>query len=45
MFTFECPHGIAEPNACHVTLEQVLDIQLTLYEAILRYAVEEKREP
>lgn len=41
-FTFECPHGIADPKACQVSLEQILDIQLTLYEAILGHALEAK---
>jgi hypothetical protein len=39
-FTFECPHGLADEGACHVTLEQVLDVQLTLYEAMMRWATE-----
>ena len=43
-FTFECPHGLADPKMCQVTLEQILDIELTLYEAMLRYAIEQKRE-
>jgi hypothetical protein len=41
-FTFECPHGIDDPKACHVDLEQILDIQLTLYEAMLQYALDAK---
>lgn len=39
-FTFECPHGIRGERACQVSLEQILDIQLTLYEAMVRHAVE-----
>jgi hypothetical protein len=39
-FTFECPHGIR--NACQVTPEQILDIQLTLYEAMLRHEINKK---
>ena len=39
-FTFECPHGIDAPKACQVNLEQLLDIQLTLYEAMLRFALQ-----
>ncbi len=35
-FTFECPHGIAG-DLCPVTLEQILDIQLDLYEAMLQH--------
>jgi hypothetical protein len=37
-FTFECPHGLSD--GCPVTLEQILDIQLTLYEALLQHAVD-----
>jgi hypothetical protein len=41
-FTFECPHGIDDPKACQVNLEQILDIQLTLYEAMMQFALEAK---
>lgn len=41
-FTFECPHGLAEETACPASLEQILDIQLTLYEAMLRWALSPK---
>ena len=41
--TFECPHGIDSPKACRVSLEDTLDIELTLYEAMLRYAIEAKQ--
>jgi len=40
-FTFECPHGIKE--GCQVNFEQILDIQLTLYEAMMRYEIEKKK--
>jgi hypothetical protein len=40
-FTFECPHGIQ--GACEVTLEQILDIQLTLCEAMLQHEIDKKR--
>ncbi|HIQ21824.1 MAG TPA: hypothetical protein EYH34_11400 [Planctomycetes bacterium] len=40
-FTFECPHGVAGEKYSQVTFEQILDIQLTLYEAMLQHAVEE----
>jgi len=40
-FTFECPHGIQD--GCQVTLEQILDIQLTLYEAMLQHEINKKR--
>jgi len=39
-FTFECPHGLADEKSCHVTLEQILDIQLTLYEALMGWVLE-----
>ena len=44
-FTFECPHGIDDPKACQVNLEQILDIQLTLYEAMMQFALEGKANP
>ncbi|MBN2311066.1 MAG: hypothetical protein JXR94_18970 [Candidatus Hydrogenedentes bacterium] len=40
VFTFECPHGLTSEKACAVDLEQILDIQLTLYEAMLRFALD-----
>jgi Zinc carboxypeptidase len=42
-FTFECPHGLTDRSACHVSAGQILDIQLTLYEAMLRHEIEKKR--
>jgi len=42
-FTFECPHGLTNEKACRVSAEQILDIQLTLYEAMLRHAIEKKQ--
>ncbi len=41
-FTFECPHGLTGQNACQVSLEDILNIQLTLYEAMLRHVLENK---
>ncbi|NLF16327.1 MAG: hypothetical protein GX595_03605 [Lentisphaerae bacterium] len=41
-FTFECPHGLIDERACHVTWEGILDIQLALYETILRWALAAK---
>ncbi len=38
-FTFECPHGHDRGNYCRVTFEQILDIELTLYEAMMRYGL------
>ncbi len=40
-FTFECPHGLKE--GCRVSFEQILDIQLSLYEAMLRHEIEKKK--
>lgn len=38
-FTFECPHGVKGEKYCQVSFDQILDIQLTLYEAMLRHAL------
>ena len=40
--TFECPHGLTNASAGHVSLEQILDLPLTLYEAMNRSALEQK---
>ena len=40
-FTFECPHGIKE--GCQVDFKQILDIQLTLYEAMMRHEIDKKK--
>jgi hypothetical protein len=40
-FTFECPHGLKD--GCQVSFDQILDIQLSLYEAMLRYEIDKKR--
>jgi hypothetical protein len=42
-FTFECPHGVRDEDACRVSLEQILDIQLLLYRAMMQYALKQKR--
>lgn len=42
-FTFECPHGTVGTDACQVSLDQILDIQLTLYQAVMRYALDRKQ--
>jgi hypothetical protein len=42
-FTFECPHGLTGEKACRVNAEQILDIQLTLYEAMMRHALNRKK--
>lgn len=39
-FTFECPHGLVDEKSCKVSCEEILDIQLTLYEAMMRWALE-----
>lgn len=39
-FTHECPHGIDEEKSCPVTFDEILDIQLTLYEAMMRQALD-----
>ena len=41
-FTFECPHGLNRAQACKVTFNEILDIQLTLYEAMMRHALDKK---
>jgi hypothetical protein len=41
-FTFECPHGLSDQRSCKVDLGQILDIQLLLYEAMMRFALEAK---
>jgi hypothetical protein len=42
-FTFECPHGLSDASSCKVTFEQILDVQLALYEAMMRQALENKQ--
>ncbi len=44
-FTFECPHGVEGEKACQVSLDQILDVQLTLYETMLRHALAKKKSP
>ena len=39
-FTFECPHGLKD--GCRVSFDQILDIQLSLYEAMLRHEIDKK---
>ncbi len=41
-FTFECPHGIGDEKMCQVSFDEILDIQLALYEAMMRHALEQK---
>lgn len=40
---FECPHGVKEIRYPQVTHDQILDLQLLLYEELLAYAVENPR--
>ncbi len=44
-FTFECPHGLSDPQACRVDMDQIVDVQLTLYEAVLAYALSRRPHP
>ena len=41
VFTFECPHGLRDASSCHVTFDQILDIQLALYEGMMRFALDQ----
>jgi len=41
-FTFECPHGLSSARACKVGFEEILDIQLALYEAMMRHELAKK---
>jgi hypothetical protein len=40
---FECPHGLKEAKYVQVTHDQILDLQMTLYEELLAFAVETPR--
>jgi hypothetical protein len=42
-FTFECPHGLAGKKACQVDCAQIVEIQLAVYEAMMRHALKRKR--
>lgn len=37
---FECPHGLNELLYTHVTHDQILDLELLLFEELLAFAVE-----
>jgi hypothetical protein len=37
---FECPHGLKEPLHTRVTHEQILDLELLLFEELLAFAIE-----
>ncbi len=40
---FECPHGLKEPQYPDVTHEQILDLELMLFEELLAFALESPR--
>ena len=42
VFTFECPHGLRNARSCRVTPDQILDIQLALYESMMEGVLESK---
>jgi hypothetical protein len=42
-FTFECPHGLNTDSACKVELDEILEIQLALYEAMMQHVLVQKR--
>ncbi len=39
-FTLECPHGLREERSCRVSPDQILDIQLALYECMMSHFLE-----
>jgi hypothetical protein len=43
-FTFECPHGVKGESYCQVGFDQILDIQLAMYEAMLQHSLQKKKE-
>lgn len=42
-FTFESPRGVIDAKACHVDFDQMLDIHLLLFEAMMRHGLEGKK--
>ncbi len=40
---FECPHGLKETQYPQVTFDQILDLELILFEELLAFALEEPR--
>ncbi len=40
---FECPHGLKEKEHCQVTHDQILDLELTLFDELLAFALETPR--
>jgi hypothetical protein len=45
VFTFECPHGLRNARSCRVTPDQILDIQLALYESMMEEVLESIARP
>jgi hypothetical protein len=41
-FTFESPRGVTDSNACHVDPDQIVDLHLLLFEAMLDHAITTK---
>ena len=41
-FTFESPRGVIDEKACHVDFDQMLDVHLLLFEAVLQHALDER---
>lgn len=41
-FTRECPHGIAGERMCQVSFDEIVDVQLVLYETMLAHAIDRK---
>ena len=44
-FTFESPHGLEDETWADKTHERILDIQLSLYEAMMRFEIDKKVIP
>ena len=41
-FTFESPYGLDNKGSCRISLEEILDTHLILYEAMMRHELEKK---
>jgi len=44
-FSFDCHHDVSGDKTCRVSFDEILDIQLSLYEATLQFAVDAKKKP
>lgn len=42
-FTFESPHGLADAASCHMSFDQILDLQLALYASMFRFELQRKQ--